>query len=312
MDKIGIKLANGEFYPVLDAGAPAKKSLVLTTVNDGQKSVQIDLYRGEGPTVLDMDYVGSLVVEDIPLAPSGEPDIRLEIALDEMGILKASTRNPGSGEEQSLDVAIEALGEERKYDIPDFDLEEERTDTLPNEATSPEEGAGLLAAASRVREDRERRKVPWILLLAVLAVAVIVLLAWLLWPKGQAAVKAPEGKPAVTSPAPAVTSPAPAVTSPAPAAKAATPAPAPTPAPAAAAPAPVAKATTQPAPAPAASAPKATAKDTRYRIKWGDTLWDLAYVYYRDPWLYPRISKYNKIKNPDYILAGTTILIPPR
>ena len=58
-----------------------------------------------------------------------------------------------------------------------------------------------------------------------------------------------------------------------------------------------------------AAAPKSTG-DVAYRIKWGDTLWDIADAYYKNPWRYPRIARYNNIKNPDHIISGTTILIP--
>ena len=59
-------------------------------------------------------------------------------------------------------------------------------------------------------------------------------------------------------------------------------------------------------------APEAKPQAVRYRIKWGDTLWDLSDSYYRNPWLYPIIARENKIKNPDVIIAGTYIMIPPR
>ena len=48
----------------------------------------------------------------------------------------------------------------------------------------------------------------------------------------------------------------------------------------------------------------------RYLLKWGDTLWDLAETFYKNPWDYVLIAKYNKIKNPSYIIAGTYINIP--
>ena len=63
------------------------------------------------------------------------------------------------------------------------------------------------------------------------------------------------------------------------------------------------------APVRPAAAPKSTG-DVTYRIKWGDTLWDIADAYYKNPWRYPRIARYNNIKNPDHIISGTTILIP--
>ncbi|MCL2130010.1 MAG: LysM peptidoglycan-binding domain-containing protein, partial [Treponema sp.] len=54
------------------------------------------------------------------------------------------------------------------------------------------------------------------------------------------------------------------------------------------------------------------AEGVNYRIRWGDTLWDIAAAFYRNPWLYPRIARFNNIRNPDLIISGTTIRIPPR
>ena len=51
-------------------------------------------------------------------------------------------------------------------------------------------------------------------------------------------------------------------------------------------------------------------ENVTYKIKWGDTLWDLAKSYYNNPWKYPVIAKYNNIKNPDKIISGKTIIIP--
>ena len=59
-------------------------------------------------------------------------------------------------------------------------------------------------------------------------------------------------------------------------------------------------------------APESKPRTVRHRVKWGDTLWDLSDTYYRNPWLYPIIAEENKIKNPDLILAGTYLTIPPR
>ncbi|MFI3257527.1 MAG: LysM peptidoglycan-binding domain-containing protein, partial [Spirochaetales bacterium] len=53
-------------------------------------------------------------------------------------------------------------------------------------------------------------------------------------------------------------------------------------------------------------------ENIRYRLVWGDTLWDLSDTYYRNPWLYPIIAKENNIANPDIIIAGTYIEIPPQ
>jgi len=49
-----------------------------------------------------------------------------------------------------------------------------------------------------------------------------------------------------------------------------------------------------------------------YQIQWGDTLWDISSAFYRNPWLYPRIAKDNKIRNPDLIIAGSNLRIMPK
>ncbi len=362
---IGIKLANGQFYPVLEDGVPARKRLIVTTVKDDQPSVQIDLYRGEGTVAETASYIGSLVIENIPPRPKGEPDIRLDLALDDAGELTAAAREEASGESQSLRVSLQALSEEEKYEIPDFEFEEETreaasTDELPDfgeeasesaeagesyvgesvedfsigeepgfgepsgeESPEPESTPGTIVNAFEGGEEpgsepEEREKKPgralWIILIVLAGIAVALGLGLLFYKCSVSpGARAPEKpKPAAAAPAPA----------PAPAA----PAPAPAPEPEAAKPAPP---PAQPE-APAPEAPKALPADmarwvrpdvaarpgmtpgVEYKIRWGDTLWDLSYVFYRDPWLYPRIARANKIRNPDYIIAGSKLWIPPR
>ena len=63
----------------------------------------------------------------------------------------------------------------------------------------------------------------------------------------------------------------------------------------------------KPLPPPAAETKPA---GVTYKIKWGDTLWDIADTYYKNPWRYKKIASYNNIKNPDHIISGTVITIP--
>jgi len=69
---IGIKIADGSFYPIVEKDSVGWKRLIVTTVRDGQQSVQIDLYEGEGQTLESAKYVGSLLIEDIAPAEAGE------------------------------------------------------------------------------------------------------------------------------------------------------------------------------------------------------------------------------------------------
>ena len=47
-----------------------------------------------------------------------------------------------------------------------------------------------------------------------------------------------------------------------------------------------------------------------YWIRWGDTLWDISYSFYRTLWLYSKIAGANNITNPDLIYANTRLFIP--
>ena len=58
--------------------------------------------------------------------------------------------------------------------------------------------------------------------------------------------------------------------------------------------------------------PETKPADITYKIKWGDTLWDIADAYYKNPWRYHLIASYNHIKDPDYIISGTTIVLPAK
>lgn len=334
--QIGIKLADGKFYPILEDGTASRKRLVVTTVRDNQQSVQIDVYRGSGGTTAGADYIGSLVIEKISAAAKGIPDIRLDLGLDAAGMLDAYAEDMASGQHQSLEVSLQSLEEEEKYEIPDFAFEEAETDTLPASAALPvaaekaaeappaapaevpeaavpskpaapadrigsAETAALLSRDSTAealekeeQKEKAKKRLPKILLLILLAAALVLLVLWLLQRCGTQ-------KTAEAAPVQTAEQEEPLVIS-------AVPEPAAEPVPAAQ---PAAPAETPAAPvqAPAAEPKKG---GVWYRLHWGDTLWDLSYSFYQNPWLYPKIARANKIKNPDYIISGTKIWIPER
>lgn len=63
-----------------------------------------------------------------------------------------------------------------------------------------------------------------------------------------------------------------------------------------------------PAPAPAAASPE---QPEKYVIRQGDTLWDIANAFYRDPFLWPLIWKSNpSVYDPDLIYPGNTLVVP--
>ncbi|MDR2477762.1 MAG: Hsp70 family protein [Treponema sp.] len=313
---IGIKIANGDFYSIIEENSSIKKRLVLTTVHDRQRSVQIDLYRSLARSMADAQYIGSLVVEKIKPKPRGEPSIELIIASSEKGDITAEAVDLDTGvegESHVLNVSLQTLDEDtHELEIPDFEIEQ--NDHPP---------AGLYQQAEAVRE--EEKKTPWILLVLLGLLLLLGLAAlWffflggkaLIFPENQSSAGQSIAAPAPVPPPPVEVTPAPPPAPP----PAAVPAPPPPPPPVIEAP------STPPPPKPQTverqrpSAPVASYKvpatipkeGVPYRIRWGDTLWDIAGAFYRNPWLYPRIARFNRIRNPDLIISGTTIRIPPK
>ena len=122
---IGIKIADGTFYPILEKESFSRKKLILTTIEDDQTNVQIDLYEGEDELLSSNRYVGSLLIEDVAPGSAGEAEIELLVGVGSDGSLSAQAQDLRSGESQSLSVSLESLDNEGIYDMPDFELDDE-------------------------------------------------------------------------------------------------------------------------------------------------------------------------------------------
>jgi nucleoid-associated protein YgaU len=315
---IGIKLADGSFYSVLEQEFEGQKKLVVTTVRDNQDTVQIDLYQSKPTDGDDSDYLGSLIIENIQPLPKGEPEIEVVVGRDEEGNLNAAASDRFTGERQSLSVSLQSLGEESQYEVPDFDIEEE---LQPDLASEPEPEEDLLTGETypigpvdRRKEHLARKKRNPLLLAAfvLLCLILIAAVAFLLYRSlnGSPIPALRGGGPAAAAPAQAAAEAPAAGEAPAAAdaqAAAETPAAVEAPAVPAAAETPAAAEPAQPLPPPPAGKKSG---GLWHDIKKGDTLWDISATYYRNPWLYHIIARENRIVNPDLILAGRKLYIP--
>ena len=106
MKKIGIKLADGTFFPILEEGSPGKKEINLTTVKDNQTKVKLDLYRSEKSSIDEAEYLDTLEISKMKKHPNGEPNIGLEISLDENNELSAKIVDKESGAESQFSISL--------------------------------------------------------------------------------------------------------------------------------------------------------------------------------------------------------------
>lgn len=362
--KIGIKLADGTFFPILDEDALSEQSLELTTVRENQESVQINLFKQVDET--EPEYIGSLIVEDVSTGAAGDPTINLKIKLDEEKNLSAEAIDEGSGSHQSLKVSLKNLDEASldgiDFDFTSFDdstgFESNDDDYFIKEDDALSFDDSLESRADsqlygQNEEKSEKKKTPlWlIIIIIILCITALVFAILLLTKKMPFADKdkiasAPEKVEQVEEPKKDVN----ATTSNAPqenaeekaAAEAKRKAEEEERQKAAAeaqkkaeeeakqkaeeeakqkAEAEAKKKAEEEAKQKADAKKKAEAQKksnvnskgvVKYKVKWGDTLWDLSETYYKTPWLYKKIADYNKIKNPNLIIAGTYIDIPPK
>jgi hypothetical protein len=326
---IGIKIANGDFYPIIEENSPVKRRLVLTTVHDRQGSVQIDLYRSISKSMLDAQYIGSLLVEKIRSKPKGEPSIEMVISADSNGNINAEAFDLDAGSDgrrHTLNVSLQNMDSLDSVS-PDFDLD------------SPSRKYDSV-------ESDDARKFPWLIMgLATLFVVLVIAALWFFFlggrdvffkdsaPQrmaGQSAfreIQPVQEQPPVVQPVQPITPPPPAPPPPAPPPLPAAQPELPPPPPPPPAPPPVIKAPVSPpqtrsqtaqrvrpmAPVMSYKVPTVIPKNgVVYQIQWGDTLWDISYAFYRNPWNYSRIARDNKIRNPDFIIAGSNVRIYPR
>jgi hypothetical protein len=321
---IGIKIANGEFYSIVEENSPVKKRLILTTVHDSQKSVQIDLYKSYTKSMADALYIGSLVVENITAKPKGEPSIEMIITSSIEGEISADAVDlDANAEHHHLSVSLKSLDEDsRDYEIPDFELDQHEAPPR-----------GLYDQDSKTKKREGQGGLPWLVIAIIVLILIAAgILAWFFLFRGgkanargtETAVSAPAANrgevpaaevPILEGAAPADSAPAadrgaiPVIEAQAKPAE-----PAAVSAPAEAARNAASRRRDRPAPPVASYRVPATIpqEGISYQIRWGDTLWDISEAFYRNPRLYTRIARTNGIRNPDHIISGTTIRIMPK
>ena len=145
MKTIGIKLADGSFYPILEEGTAKTYQLDLTTVKDGQTKVQIDLYRSESGSMEDAQYVDTLEVSNLVPHPNGEADLHLSVALNEKNELDAKVIDEETGRKSETSVTLVSRTLAERANPANFELSEEQKDSAGQEKIDeiPKIAAGL-------------------------------------------------------------------------------------------------------------------------------------------------------------------------
>ncbi len=103
---LGIETMGGVYDVVIESNTtiPTKKSKTYSTAADNQPSVEIHILQGERPMARDNRAVGRFILNDIPPAPRGVPQIEVSFDMDANGILSVSAVDKGTGKQQSIRI----------------------------------------------------------------------------------------------------------------------------------------------------------------------------------------------------------------
>ncbi len=103
---LGIETLGGVATPLIERNTtiPVRKSQVFSTAADSQPSVEIHVLQGERGIASANKTLGRFILDGIPPAPRGIPQIEVTFDIDANGILHVRAKDLGTGKEQSISI----------------------------------------------------------------------------------------------------------------------------------------------------------------------------------------------------------------
>ena len=103
---LGLETLGGVSTPLINRNTtiPTSKSQVFSTAADNQTQVEINVLQGERPMAPDNKSLGRFILDGIPPAHRGMPQVEVTFDIDANGILNVTAKDKASGKEQSIKI----------------------------------------------------------------------------------------------------------------------------------------------------------------------------------------------------------------
>ncbi|OUJ19387.1 Chaperone DnaK/HSP70 [Methanonatronarchaeum thermophilum] len=123
---LGIETKGGVFTKLIEKNTtiPTEESKTFTTAVDNQTSVTVHVLQGERAMAKDNKSLGQFVLDGIPPAKAGVPQIDVTFEIDANGILQVSAKDKGTGKEQSITIQDQARLDEDEIERMKEEAEE--------------------------------------------------------------------------------------------------------------------------------------------------------------------------------------------
>ncbi|MDE2857640.1 MAG: molecular chaperone DnaK [Chloroflexota bacterium] len=158
---LSVETLGGVATPMIDRNTtiPSKKSQIYSTAADSQTTVEIHITQGERPMAGDNKSLGKFMLDGIPPAPRGLPQIEVTFDIDANGILNVSAKDKATGREQAITITASSglsddevdkmVAEAEKFASQDAERKEEA------EVNNQAEGA-VFQAEKLIRENKDK------------------------------------------------------------------------------------------------------------------------------------------------------------
>ncbi|MFH1280109.1 MAG: molecular chaperone DnaK [Candidatus Beckwithbacteria bacterium] len=137
---LGLETLGSVSTPLIERNTtiPSSKSQTFSTAAPNQTSVEINVLQGERPMAADNKSLGRFILDGIPPAPRGVPQIEVTFDIDANGILNVSAKDKATGKEQKItikgstglsDDEVETITKEAEKYAEEDKLKKEKVET---------------------------------------------------------------------------------------------------------------------------------------------------------------------------------------